>query len=173
MKNSELIFLSNELLDEEVRKFIKVPMEFITFAITDGKMYSHYNNNGVFFIQNGRDKNWGNTKVYGVVFLVKDYFFYSDLLDAYHVCSFNKIKRNHIRDIHHRVSIDVTPIKFDTIDELNRLQYREAKSIKVVSYIGNTNHPNINKRFLTTKNYRKVNGVNEKPFIKLYREVTE
>ena len=48
MKNSELIFLSNELLDEEVRKFIKVPMEFITFAITDGKMYSHYNNNGVF-----------------------------------------------------------------------------------------------------------------------------
>lgn len=171
MKNAELVFLSNELLSPNLRDKLNLPMEFITFAMTDGKMYKHYNNNGVFFIPLGRDMGWGNTKVYGAVYLVKDFFFYASMLDAYHICSYDKLQSNHIRDTSHRVYVDVTPIDFRNIEELSSLQYREGKSINVVSYVGNIKHPRINKRFQTTKNYRMVSGVYNKPFLQQYREV--
>ena len=135
-------------------------------------MYTHFRKQGVFFVPSGRDKAWGNTKVYGAVFLVKDYFFYISLLDAFHACSKNKLTYNHVRDIHHRVNINVTPIKFNTISDLNRLLYREGIDTTVISYIGNSKHPKIKQRFLSSHNYRKVNGVYEEGFTKLFREVS-
>lgn len=173
MKQSNLVFVCNELINPEMQKMLNIPMEFITFAITNGKMYRHYGSNNVFLIPPGRDKEWGNTKVYGAVYLVKDYFFYVDLLDAYHMCSKNKLSYNHSKDTHHRISIDVTPIRFKSIEELNSLKYREGSDVQVISYIGNVKHPKIEKRFLTTKNYRVVNGVYEKGFLKQFREVSE
>ena len=171
MKSSNLIFICNELINPVLRKTLNIPMQFITFATVEGKLYSHFNNTGMFYVPPGRDMLWGNSKVYGAIFLIKDYFFYVDLLDAYHACSKNKLSRNHIKDIHHRVDVVATSIRFKTIEELNRLKYREGVDTQVVSYIGNIKHPKINQRFLTTHNYRKVNGVYEKGFLKQFREV--
>ena len=172
-RHSNLIFISNELIDPDLYKKLNIPLEFITFAHTDGEMYSHFKNNGVFFLPHnwGIRKSWGNTKVYVAVFLLKDYFFYVDLLDAYHACSKNKLTYNHINDIHHRVQVSVTPIKFNTIDELSSLRYREGQEVDVVSYVGNTKHPKIKQRLTTQNNYREVNGCYELGIRKLFREV--
>lgn len=171
MKDTNLIFIANELLEPELLRQMNLPLEFISFAITDGKFYPHFKNNGWFYIPLGRDTNWGNSKVYGAIYLVRDYFFYIGILDAYHACSKSNLTYNHIRDIHHRVDTLVTPITFNSLSELSSLKYKEKTDLTVVSYIGNIKHPKINRRFSTSENYRKVNGIYEEGFKNLFREV--
>lgn len=169
--NKNLLFLYNDLIDPDVKEKLRLPLEFVSFAIVDGKMYSHYADNGVFITPLGIDKDWGNTKVYGGLFICKDISYYYSLLDAYHACSMYNLRRNHFMDLHHRVSIKATPIYFDNLDELSRLKYREGGEIDAITYIGNTDHSRIYKRFLTTQSYRLVDGILPKQFRKLYKGV--
>ena len=168
---NKLLFLYNELIDPEVQEKLKLPLEFISFAITDGKMYTHYNDNGVFMMPLGIDKDWGNTKVYGALFVCKDISFYYSLLDAYHACSMYNLRRNHIMDMHHRVNIKATPIYFDNLEDMSRLKYREGVDIDAITYIGNINHSKIYKRFSITQSNRIVDGILPKHYKKLYEGV--
>lgn len=136
-------------------------------------MYSHTRQNSTFILPTGGTKDWGNTKIYGAVFMVKEYDFYIDLLDAYHATSLTKLRRNHIKDIHHRLEIEVTPIFFDTLDDLSRLKYQEGTPIQMTTYVGNINHPKINQRFVTTASYRIVDGINKTNYTKLFRRMKE
>jgi len=175
MKNrSNLFFLYNELMNPVVyHELMHLPFEFICFGTTDGRMYDHYYNHSTFIVPLGKQKKWGNSKVYGALFLCKEFEFYADLLDAYNACSLTKLRRNHIKDIHHRERVDVTPIYFDTLDDLSRLKYTEGVPLSATTYIGNVNHPKINQRFVTEKNYRIVDGIDKKNFTKLFRRVNE
>lgn len=168
---SRLIFLYNELINPEVQKQMRLPMEFISFAMVDGKMYTHYSDNGVFTIPLGNDKDWGNTKVYGALFLLNDYNYYISILDGYHACSMSNLKRNHKMDLHHRVLTKVTPIYFNSIDDLSRLKYSEGSDIDAIIYVGNLDHSKIYKRFLITQSNRIVDGILPIHYKKLYEGV--
>ena len=170
-QHNSLIFLYSELLSPEVYNSLRLPLEFISFGIVDAKMYRHFNNDSVFILPEDDTKAWGNTKVYGALFVCRDFDFYINILDAYHACSMDKLRRNHIRDIHHRSVVDVSPIYFDTLDELSRLKYREGISIGATTYYGNINHPKIKQRFGTTKSYRIVDGIYPKYYKELFRRV--
>lgn len=171
MKHSNLIFIYDKMLSPQVYKSMQLPFQFISFAFTEGKMYSHWLDTGIFLLPPGRDIPWGNSVVYGAIFLVEDYFFYSGLIDSYYACSKNKMSRNHIKDMHHRVEKEVTPITFNSISELNKLKYEEKTSLYMDTYIGNINHPKIKQRLNSSHNYRIVNGIYEKGIKKLFREV--
>ena len=168
---NNLLFIYNELMDYDVYYDMKLPLEFICFGITDGKMYKHFRNNSIFILPLGNDKLWGNSKIYGALFLCRDINFYINILDAYHACSKDKLRRNHIKDIHHREEVLVTPIYFNTLDDLSRLKYREGNEVIATTYFGNPNHPKIKQRFVTTKNYRIVDGIYAKYYRKLFRRV--
>lgn len=114
-----------------------------------------------------------NFVVYGALFLCKDFDFYCRILDAYHLCSLSTLLRNHPCDELHRVNIPITPIYFDTLDELQRLSYRESiDSIQAQTYTANTNNPKILNRMNTTVNtYRITSGINAPNFKKLFWEV--
>ena len=132
-------------------------------------MYKHFRNDGTFTLQNV-GKAWGNDVVYGGIFALSDYDFYIRLLDSYHQCSLALLGVNHEKDVHHRHRVLATPIAFDSIDELERLKYREREPLTVNMYQGNLNHPKIKQRLDKTVNYRIVDGV-DKHFIELIREV--
>lgn len=131
-------------------------------------MYTHVGANETFILNYGKD--WGNTVVYGALFAISDFNYYISLLDAYHQCSMSNFGLNHPKDIHHREIRKITPITFDTIDELERIKYRENVPIDAHVYFGNVNHPKINQRLNKTVSYRVVDGI-DKHFIQLYREV--
>lgn len=162
-----LIFIGNELLDKSKRDKLSMPLEFITYAFVEGKLYKHYNNDGTFILQHG--KAWGNDVVYGAIFALKDASFYIRLLDSYHQCSLSVLMRNHSRDIHHRTEQMATPISFDSLDDFVSLKYRERSQVEVHVYTGNPNHPKINQRLNKTVSYRISSGV-DKHFTKLFRE---
>lgn len=148
-------------------------MEFINFGIFRGKMYKYFRNEDTFIIPEGYNLGWGNSVVYGGIFLCKDFDFYSEVLDGYYLCSLYKLRRNHIKDLQHRIEVDVTPIFFNNLDELARLKYREGEEIQVTTYVGNVNHPKIKHRIIQQKNiFRIVDGVNKKHFKKLFWEIS-
>lgn len=167
----QLLFLTNELQNPAYQKEMRLPLEFIAFGITEGRMYKHFRNQSNFVIPVDALKRWGNDVVYGGLFLCKDFDFYSRILDAYHVCSVSTLMKNHDMDIHHRIEVNVTPIFFDTIEELATLKYREGESIKAQTYMGNLKHPKISQRLDKTVSYRIIDGIDAENFKKLWEVI--
>ena len=168
---SNLIFLYNELMNPDVFSSMQIPLEFIAFGITDAKMYSQAFGGGNFIVPLDTNKKWGNDKVYGALYILKDVRFYLGILDAYHACSYDKLRRNHFMDIHHRHEIDVTPIFFNSLDDLSRLKYREGTTIPAVAYMGNIKHPKINLRVSSSQSRRIIDGIDPLNYKKQYMEV--
>lgn len=169
---NSLIFLSNELMNPVIQRELRLPLEFITFGMTKGKMYKHFKNKGTFILPPKLSKAWGNTFIYGGLFICKDFDFYARILDAYHVCSLSTMLRNHNQDVQHRVEVEVITIHFQTLDELARLKYREGESIKANTYIGNIKHPKIKIRTKKTTHYRVTSGVDAPHFTQLFRGIS-
>lgn len=117
-------------------------------------------------------KEWGNNVVYGAIFHIDDYFFHAGQLDAYQSCSLSSLGRNHTLDLHHRITVDVTPIRFANLDEFQRLMYRELETIKCYAYVGNKKHPQIKNRLKARESsvYRIVSGVDSIPFVESFEE---
>lgn len=169
---NQLLFITNELLNPELRKEMHLPMEHICFGILHGKMFSHYRHykyKSTFIVEHA-GKLWGNDVVYGALMLCKDFDFYARILDAYHVCSLSTMGRNHIMDVHHRVSVNMKQISFTSIDELSRLMYAEGSTIPAQTYMGNTNHNKVSQRLKAERTYRIIDGIDRDNFIKLWEE---
>lgn len=166
-----LIFLYNKLMNPEVFTSMQIPLEFIAFGMVDAKMYSQSYDDANFIVPLDANKKWGNSKVYGALYILKDVQFYLGILDAYHACSFDKLRRNHIMDIHHRHELDVTPIFYNSLDDLSRLKYREGTTITAVGYMGNTKHPRIERRISSTMSRRVIDGIDPYNYKKQYMEV--
>ncbi len=111
---------------------------------------------------------WGNNVIYGAIYSLRDAPFYIRILDAYQLCSLATLKRNHINDMHHRIQVGAVPISFDSIDELERVKYKEREGVVVQTYVGNPNHPKINQRLNKTNSYRVIDGMDDhiKQFIR-------
>ena len=169
----KLIFLHNELMSTEVQRQMGIPMQFVSFAIAEGKMYKHYHNPSNFIIGLKETKQWGNKAVYGAIFLCKDFEFYSAILDAFHACSMSTLTTNHARDFHHRSEVNVIPISFDSLEDLSRLKYREKEAIKAQIYKGNVEHPKISCRLNNHNSFRIIDGIDARNFKQLYWEVTD
>jgi len=158
-------------MNSAVQKEMKLPLQFITFAIAEGKMYKHYHNPSNFILDLDETKRWGNDVIYGALFLCKDFEFYATILDAYHVCSLSTLATNHTNDIHHRGEVGVTPISFESLDDLSRLKYEEKQPVKAQIYKGNIKHPKISSRVYANNPYRIIDGIDAKNFKELYWEV--
>lgn len=169
----KLIFLSNELQNPHQQREMHLPLEFITFGITEGRMYKHFRNQSNFIVPNDTLRHWGNEVIYGGLFLCKDFDFYAALFDAYHVCSLSRLSRNHNLDIHHRIEVDVKPIYFKTLDDLSRLKYKEGESVKAQTYMGNIKHNKISQRLNKTVSYRITSGIDAENFKQLFWEVVQ
>jgi hypothetical protein len=170
--STELLFISNELLSSRVRHLLRVPLEFISFAFIDGKMYNHVQNKGTFVVQQTSKRAWGNDVVYGALFTLNDFHFHIRSLDAYFGCSLSALARNHAYDLHHRVAIPSTPITFSSVEEFCSLRYNEKHPITAYAYVGNPTHPNIIKRTSSRINgVRIVDGLDKPHYKELLREV--
>lgn len=146
-------------------------MHFVCFAHTEGKMYTYSKMKGkTFVIKN--TKKWGNSVVYGAVFLCERYYLYQEMLDAFHRCSMSNLGKNHHLDMTHRLDIEVTPITFATLDDMARLLYKEKDPITVQAYLANTKHPKINQRIYDKwHNYRVIDGLDARYFKEMYKGV--
>jgi hypothetical protein len=146
---------------------MKLPLHFVCFGITEGKMFKHDKNTT--FILPSHNKLWGNKVVYGALFICKEFEFYANIIDAYNQCSLATLRTNHSKDLNHRININVIPIFFNNLDELARLKYREGNHITAQGYLANTENPKVIRKL--AKSRRIVDGIDKDNFKQLYREV--
>ena len=165
----KLLFLADNLLDPINQEKANLPLDFVCFAHTEGKMY-RYNGNTVLAKDVG---SHGNSVVYGAVYALRDEYYHIRTLDALFNCSLSGLGRNHSLDMQHRRREVVTPIHFRSLDELRRLMYRELEPIETDMYVANNTHPTIQKRIERTQkfNYRIKDGINKKPFLAQFGRV--
>ena len=147
-------------------------MEFIAFAHVKGKMYWHRDKVDTFFVEGTRQAR-GNHVVYGAIFSVPDFIFYSGILDSYHRCSLSRIRQNHANDHEHRIETKATIIAFESIEELASLRYREGTEVDVFAYVGNESHDEIMKRINERKNIKRITSAVNPNYSKLIREVKQ
>lgn len=170
-----LIFLTNLLMTQQKLNDLKIPATFVCFGYVEGMLFKHYSHNQSTFLILESGYRWGNTVVYGALYHIDDYHFYVRQLDGYMRCSLSSINSNHRLDLHHRVKAIVTPIRFNSLDELDLLLYTEDdEQFEVDVYIGNPKHPNVktklNRQHSYKESFRVSNGVDALSFIKLYEE---
>ncbi|MDD4000182.1 MAG: hypothetical protein PHX62_04725 [Bacilli bacterium] len=168
VKQAQLLFLSNNLLSPKLQKKLSLPLVFISFGHMKGSMYKHFRNQNVFVLP---QITKGNSVVYGAIFLCNYFDFYSKIIDAFFSCSKSTLLRNHQNDLHHRINCDITPIYFSTLNELQRLKYKESNTIhsQIQTYIGNTHHPKIKNRI--NKLFYIVSGIDAENFKLLFKEM--
>lgn len=175
IENKSMIFLSNELMNPELQREMKLPLEFISFAfVEEMRMYRHLRTMNTFIVPNDVKRTWGNTVAYGGLFILNDFDYFIRTLDAYHMCSLSTLKRNHLYDVHHRVPVQATPIYFSTIEDFTRHKYTEQEPTTVNAYIGNLTNPNITQRLREIRHRGRVtSGVDVPHFTSLLREVNQ
>jgi hypothetical protein len=166
---TNLLFLSDEMMNPAMRKELRIPMQFVTWAKIEGKLYRHFRSESSFAMRNAK-RAWGNNSIYGAIFSLSDPQFYYRLLDSYYICSLAMLRRNHAKDVHHRDITKATPIHFDTLTDLGKLKYREGELLNVYCYFGNPTHPKISRRLNKSHSYRITEGINKLHFIALHKE---
>lgn len=169
-----LIFLTNHLMSQSKLKDLRIPATFVCFGYVEGMLFKHYQHNQSSFLLLESGFNWGNSVVYGALYHINDYNYYIRQLDGYMRCSLSSISSNHKLDLHHRCSTEMTPIQFDTLDELDMLLYTETdEKFNVDVYVANLQHPDIKSKF-GKRSYRYTNrltnGIDAKSFIDLFDE---
>lgn len=147
-------------------------MEFIAFAHVKGKMYWHELKRDTFITLDKRQPR-GNHVVYGAIFSIPDFIFYSGILDSYHRCSLSRLRRNHANDLEHRVETKATIIRFDSIEELATLRYREGAEVEVFAYIGNESRKEVKKRIMERHNCKRILSAVNPNYTNLIREVLQ
>lgn len=169
---NNLIFLANKLQNPIIQKEMNLPLDFICFGITNGKLYKYFGNKDCFISQYHNNKEWSNSVVYGSIFLCNDFDFYSRILDSYHLCSLSTLYRNHSYDVQHRIDMLIRPIFFNTLDELASLKYRESEEgITTQMYIANLKNPKVNRR-IHDKNTKRF-SIDTENFKSLFLEVNK
>ena len=174
------LFLSNELLDPDLLKKLRLPIGFVTFAFMKGVMFT-FDSRGYknyhfksFSIPAEQRYSRGNNIVYGGVYQLNFADAFLLPLDGMHNCSRSILGRNNIVDDHHRITREIYPITFKTLEDFSRLKYFEHPPIKAHCYVGNTNHPKIKVRLRERyPNKRITQGILPDPFKKLFWEVNK
>lgn len=163
----QVIFLYNELLDQDYQQKLKIPLDFISFAyIEDAVMYDM--NGRYIAIEKGALRNTNRyKKVYGALFLLHNSEHFLRSLDASLMCSKTLLGFNHKLDEHHRLNLKATPIQFKSIEDFFKMKYNEGEPLRVLSYLGNPENEFIKTNVLNTVKNREVSGLDVNNFINL------
>lgn len=163
----QVVFIYNELLDENKQKLAKLPLEFICFAyIKDAVMYDL---RGKYYAieQNTIKRTLKNNKVYGALYILHNSEHFIRTLDAYMTCSKGFIGTNHKLDVHHRVKRKAIPIHFKTVEQFLKVKYNEGDELDVITYLANPNNDVIKAHVSNTVRNREVSGLDINNFINL------
>ena len=101
----QLVFLYNDLLDEDIQKKARLPLEFICFAYINNAIMYDLNGKYVAIHENELKKTYKYNKVYGALYVLDNSEYNLRNLDAIMVCSKGLIGSNHKYDLMHRQKI--------------------------------------------------------------------
>lgn len=160
----QVLFLYNNLLDEEFQRKLKLPLEFVCFAyIKNATMYVKRDN--CYAV-----KDNSKYRVYGAMYILDSSEHNLRRLDAIMTCSKSIIGVNHQYDIMHRVKTKARPIFFNNIEEFLKMKYNEKEGVEVITYFANPQNDFIKTNVLNSVKNREVSGLDINHYINLVLE---
>ncbi len=168
-----VVFLYNELLNEDYQKQLKLPLEFICFAYMEGAVM--YDIKGKYYaVKENSIKNTKKyNKIYGALYILHNSEHFLRVLDAALVCSKGIIGSNHKLDMFHRVREKAIPIHFKTVEEFLKMKYNEGEGLGIITYIANPENELVKSNVNNTVRNREVSGLDINNFINLLIEKTK
>lgn len=168
----QLVFLYNELLDENKQKLAKLPLEFICFAYVKGAVM--YEKRGNYYAVRKEDITPTKyNKVYGALYILENTEYTLRTLDAIMTCSKSFVGYNHPRDIMHQHKAKARPIHFKTVEQFLKMKYNEGEELEVLTYFANPQNDFIRTNVLNTVENREVSGLDINNYINLVVEKKE
>lgn len=166
----QLVFLYNDILNEEKQKKYRLPLEFICFAYVNNAVLYDFKGNCYMLKRGDLRKSNKNKKVFGALYILHNAENNLRILDAVMTCSKSLIGKNHIKDIMHREYVYARPIHFKTIEEFIKMRYNEKEDVQVMTYFGNINNSYIKTNVMNTTKNREMCGFDIENFINLVLE---
>lgn len=162
-----VVFLYNELLDEEYQKKLKLPLEFICFAYMENTVM--YDIKGKYYaLKSGTLKSTKKyNRIYGALYILHNSEHFLRVLDASLTCSKGFIGTNHKLDLFHRTKEKAVPIHFKTVEEFFKMKYNEGEELDIITYLANPQNELIKSNVLNTVRNREVSGLDINNFINL------
>ena len=163
----QLLFLYNELLDENYQKKLRLPLEFISFAYIDNALMYDICGRYIAIEDNTLVSSKKYNRVYGALYILDNTEHYLRTLDASLICSRGLIGKNHKLDEFHRINRLATPIHFKTIEDFLKLKYNESEQISIITYLANTENEFIKAKVNNSTKNRETCGFDVNNFINL------
>lgn len=144
-EDKALVFIYDTMMLKEQQKILEVNMQFVSFAYAKGKLYNISKRKKMErFVLTNRTKTL--EVVYGAIFLVSNWEW-----DKMKLCSFysNSIPYSGETldsDLFDLVSINVVPIKFNSIEEFVNLEYKVLEPIDCLAFVENKENEYVKKR---------------------------
>ena len=162
-----VVFLYNELLDEDYQKKLKLPLEFICFAYIEGA--TMYDIKGKYYAVKENDLKKTNkyNRVYGALYILHNSEHFLRVLDASMTCSKGFIGTNHKLDLFHRTKGKAVPIHFKTVEDFLKMKYNEGEGLDIITYFANPQNELVKLNVLNTVRNREVSGLDINNFINL------
>lgn len=165
----KLFFFYDEMLCEEERKLLKTDTEFLTYAVVYGKMY-WFNDSKKRrkFITPANNNLAALARVYGAIFLMKDYDNYYLTVHSYYNNSKPYTNKTLIEDMFVMTDVLAFPFKMKNIMDMNTGNLEFGKPVECSSFVGNI----MNKKIAhsLSKPYYKHKPIDKGSFIKLVGE---
>lgn len=135
----QLLFVTNELMLDEVQEKYNLPMTFVGFAYANGIMYN-FGKKYKFYSKEILQRQSKNDRIYGVLVVLDKAEVFIRVLDGIMGCSKSSLSKNHALDLAHREQIYATPIHFDLIEDFFKMNYKCGEKVKCYAYFSNPTH---------------------------------
>lgn len=157
------VFIYNDILRKEIQERMRLEPIKEEIATVTGKIYI-VSKTPVLLNPSDVARNRGNRRVFGAILTFED----SDeerviqILDAYHGSSQSRVGLSSPYDLMNRTTIQAFPLKFSSIQELERFDYKEKKPVECIVYMGNLQHERIPYEVKVSKRHKLVDGFYKK-----------
>lgn len=164
----KLIFIYDKLMTAKEQAITSLDLKFVTYGQIKGKLY---------FLNDDKKRRHfalphkrNSTKlVYGGIFILKNYEEQQFKLHAYYNNSEVFTGSTYIEDLFTLETIMVTPIKFNSLSDIETGKYEKREGIECECFIGNLPNKKIQNSVRRGRYYR-VNNVDAKSFIQMIKD---
>lgn len=164
----KLIFLYDKLMTKKEQKLTGLNLKFVAYAQVKAKAYWVNDNKRkrIFLIPS---KGVSTKLMYGAIFLLKNYEENKYKLHAYYNNSFAYLNMTIKEDLYDFSNVIISPIKFNSLKNIELCNYTYGNPIECVCFIGNEKNNKI-QNSIKRRRYYKENNVDQKNFIQLIRD---
>lgn len=162
-----VVFLYNELLDENYQKQLKLPLDFVCFAYMEGATMYEMKGKYIALKKDNLKKTKKYDRIYGALYILHNSEHFLRVLDASMTCSKGLIGTNHKLDLFHRSKEKAVPIHFKSIEQFLKMKYNEGEELDVITYLANPQNELIKSNVLNTVRNRETSGLDINNFINL------